>query len=271
MITSTKNPRIVEVRKLNQRKHRHRQDRFLVDGLQLLSLAVQNRRARPHQIFYCAELFNGQTAPRLLKQLSEAGGEPISVSAKVLATLSERDSPQGLVATFAMSSITQSQADILDALPVEQASLVLILDQLQDPGNLGTMLRTADAVGASAVFLLVPSVDPFDPKTVRGTMGSIFTMPFVTVTEPFALFEQLRQRNYRLVGADGRRGDTVWQSDSLHGSVALLLGNEARGLRTELDSHVERYVSLPLRGQAESLNVAVAGGTLMYEWLRHNI
>ena len=273
MITSAKNPRIVEARKLSQRKHRLHQDRFLVEGLQLLAMALEaratpggSRRVKPLELFYSPELFTGETAPRLQQQLVEAGAEPIEVAPHVLATLSERDTSQGLAATFALSRFELA----LDSLDLAAPGLVIVLDKLQDPGNLGTLLRTADAAGARALALLEPCVDPFDPKTVRGTMGSLFTVPFIRTGDLAGLFTRLADSGYRPVGADGAQGAPPWQSDILKGAVALVLGNEARGLSPELAPYLAGYVRLPLRGRAESLNVAVAGGTLMYEWLRVN-
>lgn len=284
MITSTKNQRIVDVRKLSQRKHRQRQNRFVVEGLQLLSMAVQamatdagRERIVPRDLFYSEALFSGETAPRLLNQLTAAGAEAIAVDARVLNTLSDRDTSQGLIATFARQELEYSAdqlqrkiSSLQSSISNPQPSLLLILDKLQDPGNLGTLIRTADAAAATAVVLLEPCVDPFDPKTVRSTMGSIFTVPFVRTTHGESMLRQLAQRGFRLVGADAGRGSTVWQSDALVGQVALILGNEARGLSGEMHPGIDSYVSLPLLGQAESLNVAVAGGVLMYEWLRVN-
>lgn len=273
MITSARNPRIVEARKLSRRKYRQRQDRFLVEGLQLLAMALEaratpggRRRVQPLELFYSPELFTGETAPHLQRQLAEAGAELVEVAPPVLATLSERDTSQGLAATFSLSRFELSLNDLDLAAP----GLVIVLDKLQDPGNLGTLLRTADAAGARALALLEPCVDPFDPKTVRGTMGSLFTVPFIRTGDPAGLFERLVGHGYRPVGADGAHGDPPWQSDILKGAVALVLGNEARGLSPELAPYLAGYVRLPLRGRAESLNVAVAGGTLMYEWLRVN-
>jgi TrmH family RNA methyltransferase len=278
MITSAKNHRIVDARKLDQRKHRLRQDRFLVEGLQLLAMAVEafalpggGRRIKPRELFYSPELFAGETAPRLLEQLVEMGAEAIAVAPHILATLSERDTSQGLAATFSLSDFELSLGELdLTGAGGAQPNLVIILDQLQDPGNLGTLIRTADAIGARALVLLEPCVNPFDPKTIRGTMGSLFSMPFVRTDNLADLFTRLDRSSYRPVGADGRRGSPPWQSNILVGSVALVLGNEARGLSPELYAYLSDYVSLPLRGRAESLNVAVAGGTLGYEWLRVN-
>lgn len=277
MITSTKNPRLVQARKLTQRKHRQRQNRFLVEGLQLLAMAVEMietspgpRKIVPDELFFCEELFTGPTAPRLLAQLTQAGAEPVPVSAAVLDSLSARDASQGLAATFALADMRWSLAE-LEPLVAPRPGLVVVLDKLQDPGNLGTLIRTADAVGAQALILLEPCVDPFDPKTVRGTMGSIFTVPLVQTGELTSLLDRLPAWGYQMVGADARRGQPAWRGDLLAGPVALILGNEARGLSPELHQHLGGYVSLPLHGHAESLNVAVAGGVLMYEWLRLNV
>jgi RNA methyltransferase, TrmH family len=282
MITSTQNPRIVEARKLSERKYRQRQNRFLVEGLQLLSLAVEimatspgRAKIKPLELFYSESLFTGETAPRLLHQLTQAGAEAIPVTPHVLDTLSERDVSQGLAATFTLNKLEWSLEELSQtvspsALASDSASLILILDKLQDPGNLGTLIRTADAVGAQAVILLEPCVDPFDPKTVRGTMGSLFTIPFARTKDAPETLSRLAKKGFRLVGADGQQGEPPWQSDILAGPVALLLGNEARGLSPELRSYLHDYVRLPLHGRAESLNVSVAGGALMYEWLRVN-
>jgi TrmH family RNA methyltransferase len=295
MITSTKNPRVIEARKLAERKYRRQQNRFLVEGLQLLSLAVEmigtpagRAKIKPLELFYSEDLFSGETAPRLLKQLTQAGAEAIPVASHVLDTLSERDVSQGLAATFSLSALECSLAEIgrmselanqrisesasshLPASSSPPTHLILVLDKLQDPGNLGTLIRTADAVGAEGVILLEPCVDPFDPKTVRGTMGSLFTMPFARTQNPAETLARLAGQGFRLVGADGQQGEPPWQGHSLAGPVALVMGNEARGLSPELRTHLHDYVRLPLRGHAESLNVAVAGGALMYEWLRVN-
>ena len=283
MITSTKNPRIVAVRKLSQRKHRLQQNRFLVEGLQLLGMAVEAmstsqgpKKVIPLGVFYCEDLFTGPTAPRLLAQLTQAGAEAMPVAPNVMDTLSQRDTSQGIIATFALQELEWSINDLYLLITnyqsphLQSPQLILILDRLQDPGNLGTLIRTADAVGVQAVVLLEPCVDPFDLKTVRGTMGSLFTVPLVRIQNPGDILPALSQRGYHLVGADARRGQTAWDSEALAGSVALVLGNEARGLSNELHPYLTNYASLPILGHAESLNVSIAGGVLMYEWLRVN-
>jgi TrmH family RNA methyltransferase len=274
VVTSLRNPRIVEARKLTQRKHREGQGRFLVEGLQILAMAAERlasdpSKVKPLEVFFCEELFTGRTAPRLLRDLSEAGGEPIHVASHVLDTLSARDVSQGLAATFDSRAL-EASLDELSATASSEPGLFVVLDRLQDPGNLGTLIRTADAAGARAVILIEPSVDPFDPKTVRGTMGSLFSISFARVAGVEDLWNWLDRQGLRAVGADATEGRTVWDTDALHGSAALVLGNEARGIDPDLRARLADLVGLPMLGKAESLNVSIAGAALMYEWLRVN-
>jgi TrmH family RNA methyltransferase len=177
--------------------------------------------------------------------------------------LSERDEPQGLVAAFELIDTP------LDKIQLAGQELVIVLDRLQDPGNMGTLIRTADAVGAAAVILIEPCVDPFDLKTVRGSMGSLFNLPLAHTREVPEVFDRLHRSGLRSVGADARLGE-VYGQGALSGGVALVLGNEARGLSDDVRGYIDAWARLPIAGKAESLNVAVAGGVLMYEWLKAN-
>jgi TrmH family RNA methyltransferase len=263
VITSARNSRIVEARKLDQRKHRREQRRFLVEGLQLLHMAL-DAGARPLEVFTCEEQFAGGEAPALLSRFRQAGAALLDVSPNVMGALSERDAPQGLVATFALFETR------LDQLQLTGDELILVLDRLQDPGNLGTLIRTADAAGAAAVVLIEPCVDPFDPKTVRGSMGSLFNLPLIQTEDIAALFASLKRSGLRIVGADAQSGEAFGRG-ALDGGVALALGNEARGLSDDVRAHVDAWARLPIVGKAESLNVAVAGGVLMYEWVKQRM
>lgn len=266
-ITSAKNAKIVALRKLQQRKHRRAQGRFAVEGLQLISMAL-DAGFNPKEVFYCEPYFVGTVAPHLLQQSISMDARVYNVSPAVMQVISERDSPQGLVATFPLFEHS------LDAIieKFETPSLLLILDRLQDPGNLGTLVRTADAVAASGIVLIEPCVDLFDPKTVRGSMGSLFNIPIIRIPNPKLLFDKLSTLSMQLVGADGRFGVLPWgvEAEALQGTLGLVLGNEARGLSEDIRPHLSKWVRLPLFGGAESLNVAVAGGVLMYEWVRQN-
>jgi TrmH family RNA methyltransferase len=217
--------------------------------------------ACPFEVFYCQEQFAGVGAAGLLDRFRQTDAELVAVSEHVMGTLSQRDVPQGIVATFAPFETELGQLDLTGQ------ELVVVLDRLQDPGNVGTLIRTADAVGAAAVVLVEPCVDAFDPKTVRGSMGSLFNVAMVRTGDVTELFDWLRHQGLRAVGADAQRG-AMWGQGVWGGGVALVLGNEARGLSEDIRAHLADCARLPIVGRAESLNVAVAGGVLMYAWLQ---
>lgn len=262
LITSTANPRIVAAARLVERKERQKQGRFLVEGLQALHMAL-DAGWEPREVFYCEALFAGTEAPALLQRFAQTSASLVPVAPHVLARLSEREVPQGLVASFALRHTALSD------LTWHEPALIVVLDRIRDPGNLGTLMRTADAVGAAALLLLPPCVDPFDPRVVRASMGSLFNLPFVLADDARAALQTLRARGVRLVGADAHRG-IAWGTGLWQGSVALVLGNEAQGLAPELLPLIGDWVHLPMYGKADSLNVAVAGGVLMYAWRQAN-
>jgi TrmH family RNA methyltransferase len=263
-ITSRRNARVVDARKLDQRKHRRRQGRFRVEGLQLLHMAVE-AGAQPREVFVSEAAREEDAVALVVARLEAAGGEILPVTAHVMGALAERDEPQGVVATFDLCLTDAAEVDW--GAPDDAPALVLLLDRLQDPGNLGTLVRTADAVGAKAVILAEPCADPFDLKAVRGSMGSLFNLPLVSVDDSQALAGRLVSAGFRLVGAEAHGGER-WGDAALAGRVALVLGNEARGVSADLAAMVDARVTLPVPGRAESLNVAVAGAVLMYAWLR---
>jgi TrmH family RNA methyltransferase len=263
VLTSVRNRRIVDARKLRQRKHRQRQGRFLVEDLPILQMAL-DAGAKPVEVFYCRSQLVENQAHSLLDHFRNMGANLVAVSPQVMRVLAERETPQGIVASFALFESG------LEELPVSAHDLVVVLDRLQDPGNLGTLIRTADAVGAAAAILVEPCTDPFDPKTVRGTMGSLFSVPLVRTLDVVDLFAWLHSLGLRSVGADTEQG-MLWGDGLWEGGVALILGNEARGLSNDVRPLVETWARLPMVGKAESLNVAVAGGILMYAWLRANL
>lgn len=262
LITSLRNPRIVALRKLTQRRQRRLQRRFVAEGLQALHMALA-AGWRAQEVYHCPACFSGPAAPQLLQRFSAGGARLIEVSAHVMQALSEREAPQGVLATFALP-----QASLAELQPREPA-LVLLLDRLRDPGNMGALLRTADAVGAGAVLLLPPCVDATDPKVLRASMGSFFSLPVITVDSLPAMLEWLRQHGLPLIGAEAE-GGRLWTELDWRGGLALALGNEAQGLDEALAEQCERLAALPLHGLAESLNVAVAGGVLMYAWRAAN-
>ncbi len=259
-IASARNRQVVWARRLRQRKYRHAERRFLVEGLQLIHMGLEGGH-RPELLFYCEELFAGPGAPAIWERCRAAGTTLVPVTAAVMATLSERDTCAGLLGVFPF--VEREPRDL--ALPAG-AALALLLDRLQNPGNLGTLIRTADAAGAAAVLVLEPGADLYDPTAVRATMGSLFSLPLVRGRDPAALLALVPAPDWQVLGADPHAG-ALWDLVDWPARLALVLGNEARGLSPDVRARVNSWVRLPMAGRAESLNVAVTGGILMYAWV----
>lgn len=246
-ITSAKNPIIKGLRSLNQRKGRLNQGRFLVEGekmiLEALGCGLTIREALAEE---------GQED--FAFQLEEEGARAYIVPKELLSTVCDTVTPQGVCASF----------DIPSPLPLDEApKLIVALDGVQDPGNLGTIWRTADAAGFGALLLGAGCADPLSPKVQRSAMGSGFRVPFMLTDDLPGTLVEMRQQGYNAVVSD-LRGDDFYSCPDPGDRFILVIGNEARGISDATREQADIRVRLPMRGGAESLNAAVAAGILMY-------
>jgi TrmH family RNA methyltransferase len=260
-ITSRHNRRIVEVRKLHQRKHRKRQGRFLVEGSQLLQMAL-DAGIQPVEIFFCENQRREAMVQDLLDRFQKAHADLVAVSPDVMETLSDHGNPESIIATFT------SFESRLQAIDLNGHELVVVVEQPQSPANLGMIFRTADAVGAAAVILIEPCVDALHPKAVRISLGTVFNVPFVHTSEVAGLFDWMYQEGFKPVGTDPNIG--AWDQDTWRGKIALILGSDVSGMSEDVRCRVKHWARLPMVGKVESLSSAVAGSVLMYEWFRVN-
>jgi TrmH family RNA methyltransferase len=183
------------------------------------------------------------------------------VNDMIIEHITDTKSPQGVVAI-----VEQTKGDPLAFTAKKENPLYLVLDGIQDPGNLGTMVRSADAVGATGIFLGKSCVDLYNPKVVRSTMGSMYHLPIFEVDlETF--LPQLKEQGVALVGTDIDAEKTIYQAN-LTGATAVVIGSEAHGLSDSVRALVDTEMKLPMPGQAESLNAAIAASVMMYEALR---
>lgn len=258
LITSLSNPLIKQARALHQRKVRTETGLFLVEGLHHVGQAVE-ARWDVETLLYAPEFLTSAFARGLIERLemsppgtSQPRLQP--VSAEVMKSLAEKDNPQGLLA------IVGQRQQTVAALDAGRAFVALVSPQ--DPGNVGTILRTMDAVGADGLFLLDGGVDLYHPTVVRASMGAMFWKPIVqTSFDEFALWA--RTRSVQLVGTSAR-ADVDYQTLVPHEPWTLVLGNEQKGLSREQTAACDVTVSLPMRGRVSSLNLAVAAGVLLY-------
>jgi TrmH family RNA methyltransferase len=251
LVTSTSNPRVVSARRLRRRSERARSGRLLLEGERVILEALE--------LGVVEDLFVLPDAAGISAASEAAGVPPLMVSGPVLKSLSETVHPQGAVAV--------ARSPVVTARDLSSWDLVLVLDGVQDPGNAGTLLRTAVAAGASGVVFSKGSVEPGAPKTVRASAGALFRVPVATSRGLDEVAELGRVAGATLVGTAARAAPSLYEMD-LRGPVALVLGNEARGLGPARRELLDIVVGIPMPGPQESLNVAVAGAVVMFEVVR---
>ena len=253
MITSVKNPKVAAAVRLKKRAFREQEARFLVEGVQAVREALGSG-AR------LAGLFHTAGSQDLAERAREAGVEVQVVSEEVMARLTSTVTPQGLVAIVPFVDVA------LDALPPSPACVAL-LHSVRDPGNAGTVLRSADAAGADAVIFGASSVDVYNPKTVRASAGSVFHVPVVRGPKTEEAVRALRDRGCRVLAMDADGEADLYTLD-LTEPTAFLFGNEAWGLPQEVAALADATVRVPIQGGAESLNLAAAATVCLFEWAR---
>jgi TrmH family RNA methyltransferase len=263
IITSFRNPRVKFLRSLRQRKYRKRQGRFLIEGIRIVEEALDSG-APVDVLVYAPDLLVSERAQALVERV--AAEQRLALAGDVFTSISDREQPQGIAAVVHIQELP------LAAIPLSEDLLVPVAYQLSDPGNLGSIIRTADAAGASGVVVVEPSADLYDPQSVRATMGSLFALPLVRLDDGMALvtwYEQLRATGLPLlVAATSAHGQQVHFDVNYCRPVVLLIGAERDGLPPDVQASADVTVRLPMAGRATSLNVSAAAAALVYEIVR---
>lgn len=256
MITSRNNPTIKAIRSLRQRRERNESGLFWLEGIRIVTEAVQLDAAIEYLVV-APELLTSAFASSLVTQARNTGRPVIEVSGEVFTSLSTKDGPQGLGAV-----VRQRWYHLND---LASGDLWVALSAISDPGNLGTILRTSDAVGASGVVLLDATTDPYDPATIRASMGAIFSQKIIRATWQ-ALEDWEQRQHWTIVGA---ADSAPLDYQALHYSrpLILLMGSEREGLTPQQQQTCNALVSIPMLGRSDSLNLAVATSVILYEIL----
>lgn len=243
MITSRNNPEILEVIKLKQKKNREELDSFIIEGIKLLDEAIKSG-------IFIQKIY---LLPEFSSQYSNKGIEIEEISKPVLEKLSSVKSPEGVVAVAKKSTIS-----------IPDKNYYLLLDTINDPGNLGTIIRTADAAGFSKIYLSNNTVDIYNEKVLRSSMGSTFHIPIEQNVNLIELVEELKSQDFEVISTSLNGEDIYLNKVQQPKKLALILGNESHGINKELQQLSTKLIRLPIFGKAESLNVAVAAGIFMY-------
>ena len=256
-ITSVSNPLVKDIKALALKKYRDQTGSFLAEGQKLVIDALDLGWRIRTLVFSKAVKARGDIQALAARTIA-AGGDVLEVSDKELAAISRKDNPQMVAGVF-----EQHYARLADIRP-SAGDVWIALDRVRDPGNLGTILRTADAAGARGVILVGETTDPFSPETVRATMGSIFAVAVVRASRE--QFLAWRAGWPGIVAGTHLKGSVDYRTADLRdGPVLLVMGNESQGLPEEIAESCDTLLRIPQTGRADSLNLAVATGIMLYE------
>lgn len=260
VITSLQNPQIKKLVKIRDRRKRDQEKLIIIEGYKAIRLALENG-FNLQEIYYCPELYLGINEPVLVEQVIERGAKPYQTTTPVFAKLAYRDRPEGLIAVGPQFDVSLARLSS----PSEDA-LFLVAEAIEKPGNLGTMLRSADAAGVSGVIVCDGITDVYNPNVVRASVGTLFTMPVVqTTTKEF--FDWSRKNAIRVVATtpDAQR---LFTETDLSGKLAIAVGAEQFGLSEDWLSRADEKVRIPMLGKADSLNVSAAAALALFEAVR---
>ena len=262
MITSRNNPTIKQIRALRQRKEREATGLFFIEGIRVVAEAAAGERSL-ETLVVAPDLLTSQFGRELVEAQRATGTAVLEVSADVFASLSGKDGPQGLAA------VGRQRWTDLAAIRPGDGLCWIALNAVSDPGNLGTILRTSDAVGGAGVILLGDCTDPFDPAAARASMGALFTQRLAKAS--WEAFTGWRASAGWTVVGEADSAATHYRRHAYPRPLILLMGSEREGLSAEQQALCDAMVGIPMRGSADSLNLAVAAAVLLYEILdRHS-
>ena len=257
-INSTKNSIVKEVKSLSRKKNRWRDKLFIIEGIKVIEEAIKDSLPIKYIFFseVLLEVDGGQAFYNIIREEKQT----IKISRSVFKYISDLDNPQGVLA------VVEFQERDIEELYDKDIPFIIFLDSLNDPGNLGTIIRTADAFNIDAIVLGEGSVDPYNSKVVRSTMGSIFRVPLYNLRDNDLFFDNIEKKNINII-TTSLSGESLGKEDFLEGFV-VVIGNEANGVRKDIIERSNKQLKIPMPGKAESLNAGVAASIIMYEAMK---
>ncbi|SKA08194.1 TrmH family RNA methyltransferase [Selenihalanaerobacter shriftii] len=259
IISSAQNSKVKFLRSLYRKKYRRKHKKFLLEGSRIITEALKEN-VDIYQVFYSDQFLDRQSNKELINRL-KSQTEVIQITDSLLKDIADTETPQGIIAI-----VNQPEFELNEFL-ADDNDFFLIIDQVQDPGNLGTIMRTADGAGVDGIFILKGTVDIYNLKNIRATMGSIFRLPIFNLDRPENIKEVLQTEDIQVVAGEITTNDYYYDLD-YRKPTALVVGNEGSGIRNEVLDLVDHKVKIPLNSGIDSLNVAIATGVMLYEVVR---
>ena len=258
-ITSKDNELIKHIRKLKDKKYRDESNEYVVEGVKLVEEAVKEN-AKIKQIIVCEDTTRTYEIPTHI-MLEIARYECISVSNKIFNIITQVTNPQGIMAIIEKNA-QDTQIDYTQ-------DIIVALDDVQDPGNLGTILRTVDSIGLNQIIVSKGTADAFNSKVVRSTMGAIFRIKIIEVENLAQEIKEMRKHHFKLMVTSLQTENSIY--DIKFNKKIIVIGNEANGVSKEIQEMADEKAKIPMLGKTESLNASVAAGVVMYEYVRQKL
>ena len=259
IISSKDNEFIKHVKKLKDKKYRDINQEFVIEGIKLIREAIEEK-ADIKQIVICDNCLNSDVIPKEL-MYEIAKYECIYVTEKVFSNITDVNTPQGILAIIGRNN-TENEIDY-------NQDMIVALDDIQDPGNLGTILRTVDSVGLNQILVSKGTADCYNPKVVRSTMGAIFRVKIIECDNLEKTLQEARNHQYKVIVTSLQTENSVY--DIKYDKKVVVIGNEANGVSDEIQDLADEKIKIPMLGKTESLNASVATGIVLYEYVRQKI
>ena len=259
VITSKDNELVKNIKKLKEKKYRDEKQQFIVEGIKLVSEAIEEN-TNIDAVVVCEDCVNdGTIEKKLLYEIAKY--KCIYVTEKIFDTLTDVSNPQGILAVINR----ENKGNNIDY----TQDFIVVLDGIQDPGNLGTILRTVDSAGLNQIILSKETADSFNPKVVRSTMGGIFRVNAIKSENLIDTLKDLQNHGFEIVVTALDTENSVYDID--YNKKVIVIGNEANGVSKEVQQIADKKVKIPMLGKTESLNASVAAGIMIYEYVRGRV
>ena len=258
-ITSKENGLIKHIIKLKEKKYRKEYNEYIIEGAKIVEEAIIEK-AKIKQIIISEDAINSELIQKHLKEELQKI-DYIQVTPNIFKLISGVEKPQGVLAIIEKDK----QREKIDI----SQEIILALDDLQDPGNLGTIIRTADSVGLNQILISKGTVDPHSPKVIRSTMGAIFRVKIIECENLKEILEKLKKNNFKIMVTDLNTNKSIYDI-KLQKNV-IIIGNEANGVSEEIKNLADTKAIIPMFGKTESLNASVATGVILYEYVRQKL
>ncbi len=259
VISSKDNELIKHIKKLKDKKHRDESNEYIIEGVKLIEEAVKEK-ARIKKIIVCEDTTRTYEIPtHIMYEIAKY--ECVYVTDKIFASITQVTNPQGIMAIIEKGD-TDAQIDYTQ-------DIIVALDDVQDPGNLGTILRTVDSIGLNQIIVSKGTADAFNSKVVRSTMGAIFRVKIIEVENLPQAIKEMRRHHFKLMVTSLQTDNSIY--DIQFNKKIIVIGNESNGVSKEIQEMADEKAKIPMLGKTESLNASVAAGVVMYEYVRQKL